>query len=127
MSSVSVHIRLPTAVWERHSADAQAARKSLAEHLRDTLNQQADIAGELAALRGMITSRGESGHDAELSTTLQAIRDAAEDGGGMLPGDRAIALETLLLLREIAGPARTKPIQGSVEGQGLPVWRGSRV
>lgn len=126
MSSVSVHIRLPAAAWERYSADAQAARKSLAEYLRDTLDKQMDIADELAELRALIARQGASGHDAELSTTLQAIRDAAEDGGGMLPGDRAIALETLLLLREIVGHVRAKPIQGNVEGLGLPVWRGGR-
>ena len=126
MSSVSVHIRLPAATWERYSAEAQAAGKALAEYLRDRLAEQNDVAAELGALRAMLSRRGESGNDAELSTTLAALREAAEDGGGMLPGDRAIALETLLILRDIIGPAKAKPIQGSIEGLGLPVWRGGR-
>ena len=127
MSSVSVHIRLPVATWERYSDEAQAARKSLAEYLRDVLDRQTDIASELFELRAMIGRQSANGNDADLAATLEALRDAAKDSDGMLPGDRAIALETLLLLREIAGPARTKPIQGSVEWEGLPVWRGSRI
>jgi hypothetical protein len=126
MSSVSVHIRLPAATWERYSAEAQAAGKALAEHLRDRLADQTDVVAELAAMRAMIARRGDSGNDAELATTLEALRDAAEEGGGMLPGDRAIALETLLLLREIIGHVKAKPIQGRVEGLGLPVWRGGK-
>jgi hypothetical protein len=124
--SVQVHLRLPDELWQRLSDEAQAAGRALAEHIRFTLLQQADIAGELAGLRAMLSRRGDSGHDAELATTLQAIRDAAEDGGGMLPGDRAVALESLLLLRELVGHVKAKPIQGRVEGLGLPVWRGGK-
>jgi predicted DNA-binding protein len=125
--SVQVHLRLPDELWQRLSDEAQLARRALAEHIRETLAKQIDIVSELASLRAMLTQRGESGHDAELSTTLEALRDAAEDGEGMLPGDRAIALETLLLLREIAGPARARPVQGHVESVGLPVWSGGRL
>ncbi len=126
MPSVSVHIRLPSETWERYSAEAQAAGKALAEFLRDRLAEQADVASELAGLRAMLSRRGDTGHDAELATTLQAIRDAAEDGGGMVAGDRAIALESLLLLREVVGHVKAKPIQGRVEALGLPVFRGGK-
>lgn len=125
--SVQVHLRLPDELWQRLSDEAQLQGRALAEHIRESLSQQIDIVAELAALRAMLVRRGESGNEADIAATLEALRDAAEDSDGMLPGDRAIALETLLLLREIAGPARTKPIQGSVEWEGLPVWRGSRI
>jgi len=124
--SVQVHLRLPDDLWQRLSDEAQLAGRALAEHIRETLAQRIDIAAELAALRTMLARRGETGNDADLSTTLAALREAAEDGDGMLPGDRAIALETLLILRDIIGPAKAKPIQGSIEGLGLPVWRGGR-
>lgn len=125
--SVQVHLRLPDELWQRLSDEAQLAGRALAEHIRETLAQRIDIAAELAALRAMLARRGESGNDAELSTTLAALREAAEDGDGMLPGDRAIALETLLLLRDIVGPAKARPVQGSIESLGLPVWSGGKL
>ena len=92
----------------------EAARKGkrLATYLRELLEGENDLQGELAALRREVVS------------LHHVIEDLADTGlrGQAEPGTNPVQIETLLLLRAIAGPERMKPVKGEMKRLGIDVW-----
>jgi hypothetical protein len=108
MKLIPVPIRLSQPVWERYSAEASGLGMGLSTYLRERLEQQEALSGELAALRRAV----------ERSAATAA--PAAGAGG---PGSPGILLEVLLLLRMLVGPQKTGLAQKEVERRGLETWR----
>jgi hypothetical protein len=106
-----VAIRFPETVWARYSAEAQAQRMALGAYLRERLEQQDAIADELAGLRRAIE---------EGAPSRPPERAAPGATAGL---DQAVALEMLLILRQLAGPQRATLAQKEVERRGLTPWK----
>lgn len=104
---VPVPIRLSRPVWERYSAEATALGKGLSTHLRERLEQQEQIASELAALRRA------------LERATSHSERAGTDSTPVSPGALA---EILLLLRSLVGPQKAAVAQKEVERRGLETW-----
>lgn len=105
-----VAIRFPEPVWARYSAEAQAQRMALGAYLRERLEQRDAIADELAGLRRAVEERA-------LTRPLERAEAGATAGL-----DQAVALEMLLILRQVAGPQRASIAQKEVERRGLKPW-----
>lgn len=94
----------------------EAARKGkkLATYLRERLEAEDDVHGELASLRRELASLHHTVED------LAAAGPRPAEGGGQ--GVTAIQIETLLLLRAVAGPDRMKTIRGELKRLGYDIW-----
>src|SRR5690606_22205957 len=92
----------------------EAARKGkrLATYLRELLEGENDLQGELAAIRREVAS---------LHHMIEGLADAGPRGQAE-PGTTPVQIETLLLLRAIAGPERMKPVKGEMKRLGIDVW-----
>lgn len=95
----------------------EAARKGkkLATYLRERLEAEHDVYGELTSLRRELANLHHTVED-----LLSAVEPRQADGGGR--SVIAIQIETLLLLRSIAGPDRMKTIRGELKRLGYDVW-----
>src|SRR5690554_6840360 len=89
----------------------EAARKGkrLATYLRELLESENDLQGELAALRREVVS---------LHHVIEDLADTGLRSDQSGPGPNAVQIETLLLLRAIAGPERMKPVKGELKRLG---------
>ncbi|EBC1886512.1 mobilization protein [Salmonella enterica] len=100
---------------EKHAQyEDEAARlgKPLGTYLRERLEADDAVRDELAALRR------------EVASLHHMIEDLADAGprGQAEPGTNPVQIETLLLLRAIAGPERMKPVKGEMKRLGIDVW-----
>lgn len=121
--SVVVTLRLPDPLWQRLSDEAEAHRRPLAEHIRQQLAAKADLAEEVAAIRSSLSPM--EGLESVIAETLADLRDAAgEQREAMSPAAWGVMVESLVLLRTIAGPGKTTPAQSIVKTAGLPIWDG---
>lgn len=119
--SVQVHLRLPDNLWEQLSGEAKVMRRALAEHIRYQLEERAAYTRELAEVRATFTPI--AGLGGVIADTLGELREAAGAGQEALsPSAWGVMVETLILLRSIAAPAKMKPAQTLVEMAGLPVF-----
>lgn len=117
--SVVVSLRLPEPLWQRLSDEAEAHRRPLAEHIRQQLAAKAELVDELAALRAAFAPM--AGLESVVAETLAELRDAAGgDREAMSPPAWGVMVETLILLRSIAGPGKSTPAQSIVKTAGLP-------
>ncbi len=108
MKSNTVALRLRKDVWVRYSAEAQAQGVSLGSYLRQRLEKEDQLDGELAALRRAV-ERSAGG------------APSRGDDGSELPS--GLLVEVLLLLRSLAGPQKATVAQKEVERRGLETWR----
>ncbi|QPT38950.1 Uncharacterised protein [Oligella ureolytica] len=93
----------------------EAARKGkrLATYLRELLESENDVQGELAALRR------------DVASLHHMVEDLADSGLRTSDTEQAanpVQIEILLLLRAIAGPERMKPVNGEMKRLGISVW-----
>src|SRR5688572_684830 len=88
---------------KRLAYEEEAARqdKPLGTYLRERLEADDVLRGELAAIR----------HD--VAVGVSELRRAVEEGRGSAPSE-GLPLETLLLLRAVAGPERVKLVQAEL-------------
>lgn len=95
----------------------EAARKGkkLATYLRERLEAEHDVYGELTSLRRELANLHHTVED-----LLSAVEPRQAGGGGR--SVMAMQIETLLLLRSIAGPDRMKTIRGELKRLGYDVW-----
>lgn len=101
---------------ERHALlEAEAARtgKPLSTYLREVIEEAHELHGTLAALRRDVT----------------LLHDRLDDLGEQRPSSTAasasvtaVQVETLLLLRALAGPDRLKAVRGELKRIGYDVW-----
>ncbi len=98
MGSVAVGIRFPREVWARHSAAAQARGMALGAYLRQLIDEHEQVAAALDELRASV----ERGVGEKRERALNAA-----------------LLEILLILRDIAGPQRSRVAHKEVERQGF--------
>src|SRR5690606_13741119 len=107
-----IHVRLSPEKQALLEDEAARKGKRLATYLRELLEGENDLEGELAALRREVVS------------LHHVIEDLADTGlrGQAEPGTNPVQIETLLLLRAIAGPERMKPVKGEMKRLGIDVW-----
>jgi len=98
VATVAVGIRFERDVWARHSAAAQARGLPLGAYLRQLIEEHEQVAAALDELRAAV----ERGVGEKRERALNAA-----------------LLEILLILREIAGPQRSRAARKEVERQGL--------
>ena len=121
--SVVVTLRLPEPLWQRLSEEAEAQRRPLAEHIRQQLAEKVELADELAAIREAFGPL--AGLDTVIAETLADLREAAgEQRDALSPAAWGVLIETLVLMRTIATPAKVTPAQSIVKTAGLPIWNG---
>ena len=109
-TSVVLQVRLSESRWERYSAEASAAGVPLSTYIRQRLEREDGIADQIAELRCVV----EHGAEARRSETCEPAPAAV---------DRAVSLESLLLLRQLATPQKTSIAQGELERRGITPWR----
>lgn len=101
---------------EKHAQyEDEAARlgKPLGTYLRERLEADDAVRDELAALRREVVS---------LHHVIEDLADTGLRYDQSGPGPNAVQIETLLLLRAIAGPERMKPVKGEMKRLGIDVW-----
>ncbi len=93
----------------------EAARKGkrLATYVRELLESENDLQGALAALRREIAS---------LHHVIEDLADTGPRSDQSGSGSNAVQIETLLLLRAIAGPERAKVVWGELRRIGYEPW-----
>ncbi len=101
MATVAVGIRFERDVWARHSAAAQVRGLPLGAYLRQLIDEHERVTVALDELRAAV----ERGVGEKRERTLNAA-----------------VLEMLLILREIAGPQRSRAAHKEVERQGHDPW-----
>ncbi|CCJ51901.1 MULTISPECIES: mobilization protein [Pseudomonadota] len=102
---------------EKHAQyEDEAARrgKPLGTYLRERLEAGDSVRDELAAMRRELASLHHAVED------LAAAGQRPADGDGQ--GATAVQIETLLLLRAIAGPDRMTTIRGELKRLGVQTW-----
>ncbi len=100
-----------------------AHRRSLAEHIRDVLADKIMLADELAALR--VAFAPLAGLGDVVAGTLADLRDAVGgESAALSPAAWGTMAETLILLRSIVSPEKTRAAQSIVSSIGLPIWNG---
>lgn len=100
---------------EKHAQyEDEAARlgKPLGTYLRERLEAADETRDELLAMRQQLTA---------LHHMIEDLADAGPRGQAE-PGTNPVQIETLLLLRAIAGPERMKPVKGEMKRLGIDVW-----
>jgi len=109
-----IQIRLSTEKQVLLEDEAARKGKKLATYLRERLEAEDDVYGELASLRRELVSLHHTVED--LAVALPQPTDGTGQGG------TAIQIETLLLLRAIAGPDRMKTIRSELKRLGYDIW-----
>lgn len=119
-----IQIRLSAEKQAIYEDEAARLNKPLGTYLRERLEANDAMRGELNTLRH------------EIGIGLAAIRQTIEDSGGKRGAaapavaasqiNNALLLEMVLLLREVGGPERMKRTQAELKRQGLQSWTPSR-
>lgn len=108
-------ITLRLSVEQKALLEDEAARqgKRLSTYVRELLESENDLQGALAALRREIAS---------LHHVIEDLADTGPRSDQSGPGSNAVQIETLLLLRAIAGPERAKVVWGELRRIGYEPW-----
>jgi hypothetical protein len=120
--SDSIKVRLREGQALVYAAEAESRGIGLAAFIRDRLDQTDRVADELASIRAAMIDMGETIdelRDQERVSAAPATAQASDGAGAM----DAVKLETLLLLRAIAGPQDLGMVMAEVERQGFTPWK----
>lgn len=120
--SDSIKVRLREGQALVYAAEAESRGIGLAAFIRDKLDQTDRVADELASIRAAMIDMGETIdelRDREPSNAKPEAAQAKGSAGGM----DAVKIETLLLLRAIAGPKDLGMVMAEVERQGFTPWK----
>lgn len=109
-----ITIRLTHDQRERYEAAARSAGQPLGVWLRARLERDDAVLSALERMRAQL---------ADAPPAPAAVVEGAS-GGAASGAPDAVALECLLLLRSLAGPARMQMAQGEVRRAGLAPWGG---
>ncbi len=103
METTTVAFRVPSTVWTRYSAEAQARGMTMGKYLRARLEERDQLALEVATLRRVVerTALAASPHTETPPLATGALTEA------------------VLLLRFLAGPQKAGIVQKEVERRGL--------
>jgi hypothetical protein len=102
VSTAKVTVVLSSQAWTRYSIEAQARRVALATYLRQRLEEQDRLIGELT-----------------IRAVCEASAAAADGKRTAAPeSDSGTLVEMLLLLRSLSGPQRSAIAQAEVERRG---------
>ena len=121
--SESIKVRLREGQALVYAAQAEQRGVGIAAFIRDRLDQIDRVEEELASIRAAMIDMGE---------TLDELRDRLADSGNSAsaqvqpepPIPNAVQIETLMLLRAIASPEKTRMIRAELDRQGIEPWRG---
>ena len=105
-------LRLRLEKHAQYEDEAGRLGKPLGTYLRERLEAADETRDELLEIRK------------QLATLRHLIEDLADGGPRERegPGTNPVQIETLLLLRAIAGPERMKPVMGEMKRLELQTW-----
>lgn len=110
-----IPIRLSEAKWIEYSAEAEARGMGLSTYLRDRLEQDGQHRKELAVIRSILE---------ELRNAASKSRtDVVKETPSQKSSDTALQIETLYLLRHLAGPEKCRFVHGELERIRIEIWK----
>ncbi|MFL0419560.1 hypothetical protein [Sphingomonas sp. 179-A 4D3 NHS] len=116
-------VRLTDAQTLIYTAQAEQRGVPLSTYLRERLERADRADEELSSIRASLMELG----DAVDELRRERPADGHASPAPSQPADDAMAIETLLLLRGLAGPQKQQMVKAEVERQGLTPWNGSEV
>jgi hypothetical protein len=109
-----IRVRLKLSKQAEYEAIASERGQKLGPYLRERLEDDDAVQGELAEIRHLLEELA----DNQSPSQVQASPLTA---GAMSAEDRGMLLEILLLLRAM-NPGKARSMQATVTSMGLPVW-----
>lgn len=111
-------VRLTDAQTLIYTAQAEQRGVPLSTYLRERLERADRADEELSSIRASLMELG----DAVDELRRERPADGHASPAPSQPADDAMAIETLLLLRGLAGPQQQRMVMAEVERRGLVPW-----
>lgn len=122
--SDSIKVRLREGQAQVYAAEAERRGVGIATVIRDRLERAEQAAEELSSIRAALDELGDAVDELRQERAIGRADDAVS-GTSDAATDAAIQIETLLLLRAIAPPAKMQIVRGELDRQGITPWSGS--